>query len=138
MPNQLVASNVLLLDRADALRTLLNSGHTLRLFSNDYTPLSQDSLGSFAEATFTGYAAVGLSAAFAAPVKVQDGEYQISTTFYVFTCTGGSTTMCYGAYITAGSDWKFAIRFDTPITVNNGTSFAIQINPQDWAKSIIP
>lgn len=136
--NQLVASNVLLLDRADALRTLLNSGHTLRLFQNDFVPLSQDSLGSFSEATFMGYAAASLSADFAAPVKIIDGEYQISGTFHTFACTGGSSQTIYGAYITAGSDWKFAIRFDAPLVITNGVSFAVQMNPQDWAKSIIP
>jgi hypothetical protein len=136
--NQLVASNVLLQDRADSLRTLLNSGHVLRLFQNNFTPVSQDSFGSFSEASFTGYASAALTADFGASFKVQDGEYQISSTFHTFTCTGGSPQTVYGSYISAGSDWKFAIRFDVPIVVTNGTSFAIQINPQDWAKSIIP
>jgi hypothetical protein len=135
--NQIVTSNALLSDRADSLRTLLNSGHFLRLFSNNFTPVPQSSLGSFTEAAFTGYAAASLSADFAVPTKVQDGEYQIASTFHTFNCTSGSSSMAYGAYITAGSDWKFAILFDTPITVTSGFSFAVQMNPQDWAKSIL-
>lgn len=134
----LVASNALLLNRATSLRTLLNSGHFLKLFRNNFLPTPADSLGSFVEADFGGYASVDLTGQFGAPLKVVDGEYQIATPAYTFSCTGAPNNSVYGAYVTDGFDVKYSFVFAAPIIVSNGTIFTVQISPQEWALSILP
>ena len=52
-----------LLDTMLKLALSTNENHILRLYKNNYTPISTAALGSFTEADFTGYAARTLSRA---------------------------------------------------------------------------
>jgi hypothetical protein len=133
----IVASNALLADRIASLRTLLNSGKMLRLFQNMFTPAPDDILSDFTQATFTGYAAQSLSSAFAAGVKIIDGEYQSTAGPFTFTCSGGSAQTVYGWYIDDGSNVFLSNAFSAPITMVSGASFSITINAQDWSLCIV-
>jgi len=132
-----VLSNPLLDARAGTLATLLNSGHTLRLFQNNLTPTPATSLGSFTESTFTGYAAVSLSGQFGSPTFVTDGQYQIASGTYTFSCTGGSSQTIYGWYIDDGSNVKMSQRLDTPVTISSGGNYTLQVRPQEISQSIL-
>jgi hypothetical protein len=133
-----VASNALLDARAGTLRTLLNSSHTLRLFKNNFTPTPASILSAFTQADFTGYASVSLASQFGAQTKIVDGEYQINSGTYTFTWTGGSDQTVYGWYIDDGTDVKFSQTFPSAILMTTGVSFTLQVNPQEWAFSIVP
>jgi len=134
---QIVASNAFLNDRAGALRTLLNSSHTLRIFKNNFTPTPANVLADFTEATYTGYAGVSLAGDFAAQTKIQDGEYQTQSTSHTFGPNSGTAQTVYGWYIDDGTNVKLSFKFDNPITVDATTTFSVQVNAQDWAKSIL-
>lgn len=133
----LVASNALLLDRASSLRSLLNSGVFLRLFTGPPVISPADVLADFSEATFAGYAGEDLAGDFGAPSKIQDGAYRINSVAKTFTCSGAPFETVLGCYLDNGTDVLFSSLFDSPILVANGTSFQVSISPQDWALVIV-
>jgi hypothetical protein len=136
--SQIVDSNKQCQNLAEKSRTDFNTSHHLRLFKNNFTPDPSKALSDFTEATYTGYAAVNLNGQFAASTKVQDGEYQTQSGTYTFSYTSGATQAIYGWYIDDGTDWKCAYLFPSPITLDVGVSFTIQVNYQEWALSIVP
>ncbi len=104
---------------------------TLRLYSNNYTPVEGSTYSSFTEATFTGYSASALTA----------GSWTIaagdpSTADYpqvTFTSTAGSQNQnIYGYYVTraTGPEVVFAELFtDGPYNIaNNGDAIKITLN----------
>lgn len=104
---------------------------TLRLYSNNYTPIEASTYASFTEATFTGYSAAALTA----------GSWTItaadpSTAAYpqvTFTSTAGSQNQnIYGYYVTraTGPEVVFAELFtDGPYNIaNNGDAIKITLN----------
>lgn len=134
----IVASNKLLSTVADQLRTLLNTGHTLRLFKNNITPTPANLLADFVESTYLSYAGISLSGAFTTPIKVIDGEYQTSAPTFTFSASAGATPEnAYGFYIDDGTYVKFSMRFSAPVVMGPSAAFTLQLNPQVWAKSIL-
>jgi hypothetical protein len=132
-----VLGNALLSDRAATLAAVLNASHKLKLFANSLTPNPATPLASFVEATFAGYQGVALDSQFGAPTKVQDGQYQISTPFFTFTCSGGSGQLVYGWYIDDSVNMRLAQAFDTPVTIAPGSPYMLQIQPQEISQSIL-
>jgi hypothetical protein len=124
-----VASNYILNLRAGTLRTLLNSGCTLRIFSNNITPTPANVIGDFTQATYGGYAGQVLTNDFAAQVKVKDGEYSITSTVHTFAYTSGATQTVYGWYIDDGTGVMFSAAFPAAIAMGTGVSFTLQIVP---------
>lgn len=133
-----IASNALLRQSADWLGTILNSGHFLRLFSNNIAPTPATPLTGFNEAAFSGYAAVNLLGLFSSSVLVMVGELQIPPVIALFIQNGALIDTVYGWYITSGTNVKLSGRLVTPVTFNVNTSFQIQLNVQEWALSIVP
>jgi hypothetical protein len=124
------------MDKAEerALAFLINkAGYTvrsvtLRLFKNDITPIEADVVGTYTEATFTGYAAIPMPSA----------NWTISGTTpttavgsqQTFASTANQTLQdIYGWYITTDTDNElvFAFRFsDAPRPIqNNGDQIII-------------
>jgi len=104
---------------------------TLRLYSNNYTPVEASTYASFTEATFTGYSAEALTA----------GSWTItaadpSTAAYpqvTFTSSAGSQNQdIYGYYVTraTGPEVVFAELFtDGPYNIaNNGDAIKVTLN----------
>lgn len=104
---------------------------TLRLYSNNYTPVEASTNASFTEATFTGYSAASLTA----------GSWTItaadpSTAAYpqvTFTSSAGSQNQnIYGYYVTraTGPEVVFAELFtDGPYNIaNNGDAIKVTLN----------
>ena len=85
-----------------ALQTYLN-GLTLRLYLNNHVPADSDTVSSYTEANFTGYAAIALTSwgtAFLNGSNLGEIDHPTQT----FTQTGtGTTCMVYGYYVTDGS-----------------------------------
>ena len=133
----LVASNALMLQRAQTLQTLLNSGHWFALFSNDIDPTPATMLPEFLEANFSGYSPFDLTDQFAAPIREVDGEYVLTGNTGFFGCESGTQTI-YGGYIHDGVDVKLSQRFDNPLDLTAGSSFTVPLVVQDLALSILP
>jgi hypothetical protein len=138
MANQIVGSNTWVQDDINALRTVLNAGHTLRLFTNNaLTPTPATVLGTFTEATFPGYSGQILTGDFAASVKILDGEYQILSTVHVWGPPGSGSQTVYGWYIDDGVHVKLSFLFDVPIVMSvSNPALAVQIAYQQWALSV--
>jgi len=121
-------------------RTYLNTGKTLRLYTAIASTLSPATvLADLTEATFTGYAGVSLSAAFAAQTKIIDGQYGISTGNLSFACTGGSPQTVIGYYVSDGTGVIFAEQFPAGVVMSNGgPSLLIALTYYQWARFILP
>jgi hypothetical protein len=135
----IIDANVQLQAILDYVRTtILNTANTyVHLYKNNFTPTAASVLADFTEATFTGYAAVQVNSKFASVYKVIDGEYQTDSSAFTFNCTGGSSQDAYGWYLTFYDGVATTVRksgkFTTPLTFVNGSSFNIQLSPQEWA-----
>jgi hypothetical protein len=137
MPSTLIPSNALLLAEANFVRSVLNSGHSLRLFSNDFLPDAASALGDFEEAFYGGYARRSLVGSFGAPTKVQDGQYQIQSEPIPFECTSSPTATVYGCFVTDGLVVKYSCRFAVPIVFSVGTSRDLQVTPTCISTALI-
>lgn len=132
-----VLSNPLLTARATSLAALLNAGHKLKLFSNALTPTPATPLSAFVEASFAGYIGVDLTNQFGAPTKVVDGQWQIATPFFTFTCTAAPGQTIYGWWIDDGTNVKMSQAFDAAVNIAVGSPYMLQIQPQEISQSIL-
>jgi len=118
-----VGANALLVAYYNNTRPGGGNNHTLKLYTNDYTPLDSSTAGSFTVATGGGYADKALTNGSWTPSQV-GGIQQVAYAQQVFTFTGaltGNPTL-YGYYVVDGDGVlvyaeRFAINF-TP--ANNG------------------
>ncbi len=101
----------------------------LHLFSNNYSPVSTSVVGSFTEATFTGYSAQTLSrASWGNPSTVSNAASSTYSATLTWTASSGQTI--YGYYITGATSTTTVIwaeRFSTPRILVNGD--VIQLTP---------
>jgi hypothetical protein len=125
-------------DRAGALRSLLNAGHTLRLFVAPTTLTPANVLSDFVEASFGGYAGQSLAGLFAAQTKVIDGEYQTQAAQVTFAFASGSPQVVYGWYISDGVGVRYSYLLANPVTFSPGVSLTITCQIQDWAFVTVP
>lgn len=132
-----VTADQLIQARADDLRTLLNSGHHLRLFSNNLALTPDTALADFTEATYGGYAPVDLAGQFSAISKVQPGEWQFSAGPYSFARTGAPTGNVWGWYVADATHWRLAQKFASFIEMTLSSSFELVIKPQGWSLSLL-
>ena len=97
---------------------------TLRLFSNNQTPTSTQTIADYTEATFTGYAAV-IQTGSSWTITAGDGSTGFSkattNSASTFTCSGTTSQSVYGYYVDANtSTLLWAERFsDGPYTIAN-------------------
>jgi hypothetical protein len=127
-----VASNYFLSARATTLQTLLNSGQTLRLFQNNFSPTPASVLASFTEASYSGYAGLSLSAAFGAPTKIVDGEYQIASANQTFNGPASGSQVVYGWYVSDGTGVQFSGLFSSPVTMDSTVTLTLVLSPATW------
>ena len=130
-------SNALLLARATTLRSFLNTGLNLRLFTNSLTPTPATPLSAFTEATFTGYTPLSLSGQFGPPILVTDGLWQIDSGVLTWSCTGGSGETINGWYLDDGTQMLACQLLDTPVVIGSGGVYTLEIRPQEIAQSIL-
>lgn len=102
----------------------------LILFKNNYTPLEDDVLADYTEATFTGYAQVALTGA---GWTVAPGAPAVATqTEKTFASTADQTAQLiygYAIFLDTSDEFVGGERFPTPQTVqNNGDE--IKITPR--------
>ncbi len=133
-----VVSNYHLNLQTAALRAVLNIGHTLRLFKNNFTPTPANVLSDFTQADFVGYAGQSLNGVFAAQTKITDGEYQTQAASQTFAFSSGSAQTVYGWYIDDGVGVRYSYHFDNPVNMTAGVSLVITVQAQDWSYSIVP
>jgi hypothetical protein len=111
------------------LKNILNhtapQNQTLKLFSSNTTPAETDTAGTYTEATFTGYSAVGLTGT-SWVVTGDTAAYAEQT----FTSTAVQSQTIYGYYIIQAVSGLllWSERFSSPIAIaNNGD--AIKLTP---------
>ena len=97
----------------------------LRMYTNNYTPLTTSVAGSFSEANFTGYSSITLSRSSWGSASVSSHVATASYGTQTWTNSGSSQTL-YGYYITGVSGTLIlAEAFATPRTVNTGESISV-------------
>lgn len=130
-----INSNFEVQSEINQIRTRLNSGLTMRLFTNNsLTVTAATTRATFTEATYAGYAAQSVGSAFAASFNVTTGKYETDSSQITFpAATSGSQTV-YGWYIEDGTDWYIAANFDSPITMSSTSpALGIIVAYQQWA-----
>ena len=98
---------------------------TLRLYTNNYTPIETTVVGNLTEATATGYAAISLTGA---SWSTTDGVSDYAQQTFTFT----AAETCYGYYLTrtTGGELIAAELFsDGPYVVPSGGG-TIKVTPQ--------
>lgn len=131
-------SNSMVNLKAVYLRTVLNTGHSLRLFANNFVPDPSTPLASFTEATFTGYAAIDLTGAFTGPAFVQNGQYELQGGVFAWTNSGATTQTVYGWYIDDGTVMDACQLFDVPFVMAPNVTLAFALRPQEISQSVLP
>jgi len=131
----LVFTNELLLQRAQGLRSLLNTAHFLKLVAADFTLTPALIYTDLFFATFPGYGPIDLTDWFLSPVKVKDGEYRLPAALFTFKCTGASSQTIYGWAVTQEFSLHIVGKFVPPIDVNTGTTISFQLVPEVWNRS---
>lgn len=133
------ASNYFLSARATTLQAYLNSGMTLRLFTDSgLTPTPATVLSDFTEATWSGYAPISLSSAFGSPAKIIDGEYEIQTGNLSWNGPSTGSQTVYGWYVTDGTGVIFSGAFSSAITMDSTVTLTLQLSPGTWDFSTVP
>lgn len=116
-PN-IVIPNQGTIDDLDSWRPNLNAG-SVRLYTNNYTPIHTSVPANFTEATFVGYAPVS-PPGFAAAFLNGFGQAETDSGVITFTFTAGvGTVTVYGWFLTnlAGTKVLAATKFLVPIVL---------------------
>jgi hypothetical protein len=117
MAGEIVASNALLKDRATNLRTLFDSGHSLRLYKNDLHPKPEISSATYVEASFDGYARINMAGKWRAVAKGQDGMFHFSSLDCQFTATGTEAEVIHGWMLFGPLGVVLACRLPFPVSM---------------------
>ena len=99
---------------------------TLKLYTNDYTPVATSTAGNFTEATFTGYAAKTLTrGSWVAPSTNGSGEAE--ATYAAQDWEAESAQTVYGYYVVGATSGTlvWAQRFATARSVADGDTLTI-------------
>ena len=103
---------------------------TLKLYTNDYTPVAASVAGSFTEATFADYAAKTLTAG-SWGTAATDANGKAAISYAAQTWTGGTAAneTCYGWYCVGATSGTIIMagRFSSAKTVAEGET--LTINP---------
>jgi len=137
MAGEIIASNLLLKDRAANLRTFFDSSHSVRLFQTDLHPSPADTIESFVESGFPGYARINLAGKWKAVQKVEDGQYMFKSLDLTFTPTGASNEQAFGWYVVGADVVKISCRLPFPWLMTVGSPLTIRIDCILWAAAIL-
>lgn len=102
---------------------------TLRLYKNDYTPVSGSTLASFTQANFTGYADQAVTD-FGVVYDNGANEAETDTGVHTFSCTGTAVSNdIYGwVLFDAANKVIAAARFSAPVPITmNGPGLSISV-----------
>jgi hypothetical protein len=109
------------------LSTINLSNALFHLFTNNVSPTHSDTLGTYTEAAWTGYAAQ-VAGGWSAPTL--DGTFHATTTggLMTFTNPSGSSQSVYGYFVTDNpkTTLVFVERFTgAPLTIPNGMTLTV-------------
>lgn len=99
---------------------------SLKLYTNNYTPVATSTAGSFTEATFTGYSAKTLSrGSWGSPTTNGSGEAEITYADQTWDATSSQTV--YGYFVVGGTSGTivWAEKFGTARALTDGDSLTI-------------
>jgi hypothetical protein len=110
------------------LTQILTTNVKYRLFANNVTPTLNDTLATYTEASFAGYAAVSQNWSNFTINGVANHQGYALAPPVTFTNTSGSTQTVYGYYVTDDLNTTLlaAARFDgAPISIPTGTGYSV-------------
>lgn len=136
MPD-LVATDILIRNRANALRALVNADSFGLLFVQPVVLTPATVLSDLTLASFPGYAPINLAGLWMAPVKEQAGKYFVVCPTQTFTCSAASTEVVYGAGIYSSLGLLAAFLARTPIALAPGLDIPVQFTLMDVSRSLI-
>jgi len=105
---------------AEAFKDLINSECTLHAFVNDYFPTLLSVPSDFVEPTFDGYTPLGMTGAVTEILKAGPSRFVFTSIAQHWDILSDTGEVCYGIFITAGSEMVMAVRLDVPLSLPSG------------------
>lgn len=114
-----------------ALQKILNLSLSLKLYSNDYTPVNGSTAGNFTEVAGGGYSAKTLAYGNWTMTSGNPSYASCVHQDFIFTGTTDAPGVIYGYYIVSGSTVYWAERFDAPYSpITPVASTFLRITPR--------
>lgn len=132
----IVASNVLLEDRAKKLLEYLSANTTLRLYSNNLNPTPKNAIGDFTEATFAGYARRSMTGQWSEVRKEEEGKYTFTSKNIVWTGAVGAIGIVVGWMLVTNAKVIFSARLPVTWDAAPGKKVEVRVNIVTSAASI--
>jgi hypothetical protein len=110
------------------LLNMVSDGFVYQLYTNDYTPTLDDTISSYSQANWSGYAPVTVLASDFVLEEVTAHVGGIQAGPIAYANTSGSDQVIYGYFVTdlSATYLLAAARFDlSPITLPNGSVYTV-------------
>lgn len=115
-----------------------NSGHYLRLFTDNREPTPEDLYETFTEPTLTGYGFVDTSDEWTTPARDEAGVWSMQTEIYTFTATDEleEAQLVYGGFIEEAGVVKAAGTFETPFSWDSEHPLRVRVIYSQFAAPV--
>ena len=101
---------------------------TLKLYSNDYTPVAASTAGNFTESSFSGYSAKSLTrSSWVDPTTNGSGKAEITYASQTFTASGSGTVYGYFVVGATSGTCVFAERFASTRNLNSSDTLTVNM-----------
>lgn len=107
----------------------LDTSSKIDLYTNDYQPESDDLIGVYTVASYTGYSQADVSGLWTGPYRDEAGAWSFHTEIVTFAApTAGGNVTVYGWILQISSELRYASKLETPVEiVQDGEPYRIRI-----------
>lgn len=129
------------LDAGLAVINFAGQNGVLRLFSAySHPPGPGTVVGDLTEASYPGYSSISLYLTFGPSGKVIDGQYQALNPLVTFATSGAGPYPILGYYVDTfpGHTMLLLELFDVPFQLTPGNALTLQLQFNQWSRSVLP
>jgi hypothetical protein len=124
----IVTSNFWTLQQLQRFVDTLPTFNGVWLYTNNLQPTPGNLLSDFIEPSFPGYNRQSLFNMFNPIVKVQDGQFIVTTKPITFSTFSTSIFTVYGWLIAGAPNWLLASAFPQPLVITSGSPITFTIS----------
>jgi hypothetical protein len=123
---------------ANAVQARFNTGSAAHLYTNNFIPDVTVTIGSFVEATYSGYSPFDLTGLWLTPTRQANGDFYVTTPVMDFSAPSSGSVTIYGYWIDDGTGVLAAEAFASPVTlVSGGPDFMLLVNYEVIAEVLV-
>lgn len=138
MPERLQVMDPELEVQITAVHARINAESELILWTNDFTPTPEDSIGDYTQPVHGEYASIDLTGEWTTPARDEAGVWTTQTEIYAFgpPTSGGDITI-YGWSVLIDGDPVWSMRLDSPVTlVESGDPFRLRVYYSQYSGAV--